>query len=111
MVGIPNIGNARSFLSISVLDGMTIPKIDAPASAPVSHPHVMSLQPIDQREVGLKKLWLVVSFKHHHCDQYLHLQNADADVSTSLSLYIGLFTLDLARRHLKMFSGTHRVSY
>ena len=38
MVGVPNIGNARSFLSICVQDGMTIPQIDAWANVSVLYP-------------------------------------------------------------------------
>ena len=36
MKGVPNKGNARSFHSICVQDGMVIPKVNAGASAPVS---------------------------------------------------------------------------
>ena len=33
------------------------------------NPTVVSLQPLEQREVGLKKLWSVMSLKPHQCDQ------------------------------------------
>ena len=45
---------------------------------------VMSLQSLAQREVGLRLLWPVISFKPHWCDQYLPLQNADIDFCTPL---------------------------
>ena len=62
MVGVPNIGNARSFLSICVQDGMIMPKTDAQASVSILYPPVSSFQSLKQKEVGLKKSQLVVSF-------------------------------------------------
>ena len=38
MVGVSNIENARSFLSICIQDGMAIPKIDAWASVSIFYP-------------------------------------------------------------------------
>ena len=53
--------------------------------APLFHtPRVISLQSLDQREVGMKHLWSVVSFKTNQCDQYLHCQNTDVDFHTPL---------------------------
>ena len=47
MVGIPNIGNARNFLSICFQDGGAIPKIDAQASISVLYLPVSSLQTLE----------------------------------------------------------------
>ena len=44
----------------------------------------MSLQSLDQREVGLKLLWPVISFDPHWCDQYLCCQNTNIDFYTPL---------------------------
>ena len=38
IVGVPSIGNARSFLGICVQDGGTFPKIDVQASMSISYP-------------------------------------------------------------------------
>ena len=38
MVGVPNIGNVRSFLGISVQDGMIIPKINVWPGVSVLYP-------------------------------------------------------------------------
>ena len=37
----------------------------------------MSLQSLEWKEVGLKLLWLVISFKTYWCDQYLCCQNVN----------------------------------
>ena len=52
-----------------------------PISCP---PRVIGLQYLDWREVGLKLLWLVISFGPHLCNQYLHCQNTNVDFHTSL---------------------------
>ena len=44
----------------------------------------MSLTFLDQREVGLKVPWLVISFKLYPCDQYACGQNTDIDFHTPL---------------------------
>ena len=44
----------------------------------------MSLQSLDQRDLGLKLLWLVISFEPHACDQYLCCQNTDVNFHTPL---------------------------
>ena len=62
MVGVSNIGNARSFLGICVQDRGTIPKIDVQANMSILYPPVLSLQTLEQREVGLMKLQSVTSF-------------------------------------------------
>ena len=80
----PCVGDARSSHSISIWDEIVIPKIDAWASAPFHTPRVMSLQSLDQREVGLKLSWLAVSFEPHWCDQYLCHQYTDTDSHTPL---------------------------
>ena len=49
---------------------------------PFHAPHFVSLQSLEWREVGLKLLWLVVSFQPHWCDQYLPCQNANIDFHT-----------------------------
>ena len=86
------------------------PKIDAWASAPVPHPHVVTLQSLEWREVGLKLSWLVISFRPHQCDQHLCHQNANVDFYTPLFLYIDLFTLYLAKKLWKMSAWKHGVS-
>ena len=78
---------------------------------PFHAPRIMSLQSLDQEEVGLKLLWPVISFDPHWCDQYLHWQNTNVDFHTPWSLHIELFTLDLERRLHKMSKWMHRVSY
>ena len=52
---------------------------------PLHAPQIMSLQPLDQREVGLKLPWPVVSFEPHWCDQYLYHQNTNIDIHTPLT--------------------------
>ena len=49
---------------------------------PLQTPHVVSLQSLEWREVGLKKSWSVMSFEPHWCDQYLCLWNANVDTHT-----------------------------
>ena len=66
-------------------------------------PCVLNLQPLEQREVGLKESWLVISFKLHQHNQHLCLQNTDVDVCTPHSLYIRNFTLYPSRRLQKTF--------
>ena len=62
MVGVPYIGNARSFFGICVQDRMIIPKIYAQASTSVSYAPCLSLLSLEWSEVGLKKSQSVVSF-------------------------------------------------
>ena len=76
--------DTRCSHGICLEDEMNAPEIDAWASAPISHPQIMSLQSLAQREVGLWALWPVVSFKPHRCDQYFHLQNTCVDFHTHL---------------------------
>ena len=111
--GVSNIGNARSFLSICVQDGLIIPKINAWAGMSISYSPCFELANSRTKRgwILVKKSWSVISFKLHQSDQYLCLQNADIDVCTSPSLYIRLIILDLARRVLKTFSRMHRASY
>ena len=49
---------------------------------PIHSPHVVSLLSLEQREVGLKKSWPVMSYYPHWCGQYLQLWNAYIDVHT-----------------------------
>ena len=44
----------------------------------------MNLQPLDQREVGLKLSWPFICFYSHWYDQYLCCQNTDVDFQSSL---------------------------
>ena len=82
----PLCGEHQEFHDICVQDGIVTPKINAWGSTSISHPCVVSLQSPEQREVGLKKSWSVMSFKPHQCNQYLCLWNADVDVHTPLIL-------------------------
>ena len=54
MVWGPLHGECQEFHSICIQDKMVIPEIDAQASTPISHLHVVSLQSLEWREVGLK---------------------------------------------------------
>ena len=77
--------DARNFHGISFEDEKVTSKIDAQASTPTFHAQrVMSLQSLEQGEVVWNLLWPVISFKPHHCDQYLCHQNANADFPTPL---------------------------
>ena len=80
----PQHGICHAFHGIYVQDRIVSPEINAQASVPISHSCVVSLQSLEWREVGLKESWLVMSFKPHWYDQYLHLQNAGVDVDTPL---------------------------
>ena len=82
MVWGPLCGECQEFHDIYIQDKFVTPKINAWASTPIPHPHVVSLQCLEWREVGMKLSWLVISFKPHQCDQYLYHQNADIDFYT-----------------------------
>ena len=56
MKGVPNKGNARSFHSICVQDGMVIPKINAWASAPVSYPPCFELATSRMKRGGVEEI-------------------------------------------------------
>ena len=60
---LPNIGNAWSFLGISVPDRMTIPKIDAWASAPISHTPCFELAISRQKRGGIKEVMVSCIFQ------------------------------------------------
>ena len=62
MVGVPIIGDARNFLGICVQDGGAIPEIDPQASISILYPPILSLQTLEQREVGWRKSKSVASF-------------------------------------------------
>ena len=104
-------GECQEFHGICIQDGMVTQKNDAWASAPISYSHVVRLQCLEWREVGLKKLWSVMSFEPH---QYDSTSTARTPTLTSMhpkSLNIKLFTLDLVRRLQKASAWMHRVSY
>ena len=53
MVRGPLCGECQEFHGICIEDEVVTPKIDAWASTPIPYPHVVSLQSLEQREVGL----------------------------------------------------------
>ena len=63
MVGVPNIGNARGFLDISVQDGITIPKIDAWAYASISHTPCFELVTSRLKRGGIEEIMVSCIFQ------------------------------------------------
>ena len=80
----PLCGDARSSHSISVQGEMVIQKLMHGLVVLSQTPRVMSLQSLEQREVGLNLSQPAISYRHHQCDQYLHCKNASTDTLTSL---------------------------
>ena len=77
-------GNGRSFTASVFRVEWSLKKLMHGLAHPFHNPHVVSLQFLVWREVGLKKSWLVMSFKPHQCDQNLHLWNTYVDIHTPL---------------------------
>ena len=72
-------GNAKSFTaSVFRMKCLLQKSMHGPAH-PFHTPHVVSLQSLEWREVGLKLLWPVISFNPHWCDQHLYCKNAIID--------------------------------
>ena len=75
-------GNAKSFMASVFRMKWLLKKLMHGPVHLFHTPHVVSLQSLEWREVGLKLPWPVVSFKPHWCDQYLCCWNANADFYT-----------------------------
>ena len=66
-------GNARSFMASVFRVEQSPTKLMHGLALLFHAPHVVSFQSLEQREEGLKKLWSVMSFYPHWCDQYICL--------------------------------------